>query len=446
MRREKGRRASVCCAVAVILMCHLVQAIDCYRLTKTERRGGRKEADALGARKGKVVFGKSVGKGSGLESEVKYGKASTNSSVEESYQADFIGWSKGQTYDTSSREAAWRRMVPLLLCGGDRMKFRVAGRGVSELAVDQANAPPVPLSQVPPNCGYNMQRNLRSLVMKVPYDGCSVVQEGGSYVLPMRWQGIPISLWCSKPAAPALMTTASQTPEDPASNSQMPYTSKNPDQLYAHVPQPFFFPQQMHYPYPSVAVSDPAEPIKQSEMPPFQQYPPPFPPLYPYFYPPLPATRAAPTTTAKPESFIPPEFLLPDYKPVGPPFLLPFPLPVPADTETTTNADAYPHSLQRPPNVHFLSQYPLFPQFVPLPQYPNNPNADLAAATGSSDTVLPQYVVPFPQFVPQYPSNPNPDLESGSTDTLLPQAQSHNFPHFHQQVQLMPFRHSLTKI
>lgn len=47
------------------------------------------------------------------------------------------GWSKGQTYDTSSREAAWRRMVPLLLCGGDRMKFRVAGRGVSELAVDQ---------------------------------------------------------------------------------------------------------------------------------------------------------------------------------------------------------------------------------------------------------------------------------------------------------------------
>lgn len=91
MRREKGRRASVCCAVAVILMCHLVQGIDCYRLTKTERRGGRKEADALGARKGKVVFGKSVGKGSGLESEVKYGKASTNSSVEESYQADFIG-------------------------------------------------------------------------------------------------------------------------------------------------------------------------------------------------------------------------------------------------------------------------------------------------------------------------------------------------------------------
>lgn len=262
----------------------------------------------------------------------------------------------------------------------------------------------------------------------------------------MRWQGIPISLWCSKPAAPALMTTASQTPQDSASNSQMPYTSKNPDQLYAHVPQPFFFPQQMHYPYPSVPVSDPAEPIKQSEMPPFQQYPPPFPPLYPYFYPPLPATRAAPTTTAKPESFIPQEFLLPGYKPVGPPFPLPFPLPVPADTETTTNADAYPRSLQHPPNVHFLSQYPLFPQFVPLPQYPNNPNADLAAATGSSDTVLPQYVVPFPQFVPQYPSNPNPDLESGSTDTLLPQAQSHNFPHFHQQVQLMPFRHSLTKI
>ncbi|XP_031611803.2 vegetative cell wall protein gp1-like [Oreochromis aureus] len=449
MRREKGRRATVCCAVAVILMCYLVQAIDCYRLTKTERRGWREEADALGAQKGKVVFGISDGKGSGLESEGKYGKASANSSVEESYQADFIGWSKGQTYDATSREAAmgqtydatsreaaWRRMAPFLLCGGDRMKFRVVGRGVSQLAVDQANAPPVPLSQVPPSCGYNMQRNLLSLVMMVPYDGCSVVQEGGSYVLPMRWQGIPVSLWCSKPAAPAPMTTASQTPQDPASNSQMPYASKNPDQLYAHVPQPFFFPQQMHYPYPSVAVSDPAATIKQPEMPPFQQYPLPFPPRYPYFYPPLPATTAArmatTTTTAKPEIFIPPELLLPGYKPVGPPFLWPFQLPVPAGTQTTTNGDSYPQSLQVPPNMHY------FPQFVPLPQYLNNPNADLAAPTGSSDTVLHQYVPPFPQFVPQYPSNPNPDLETGSTDTLLPQAQSHNFPHFHQQVQLMP--------
>ncbi|XP_030608643.1 proline-rich protein 36-like [Archocentrus centrarchus] len=439
MRSEKGSSATVCLAVAVILMCYLVQIVDCYRLKKTERREGRKEVGTLGARKGKIVFGEVLGKGSGLKPEVQDGKASANSSAEDetAYQMDFAGWSKGQTYDSSYREAAWRRMAPLLLCGGDRMKFRVVGRGVSQLALDQANAPPVSLTQVPSSCGYNMQRNSLSLIMMVPYDGCNVVQEGGSFVLPMRWQGIPVSLWCSKPVASALVTAAPPT-QDPASN---PYASKNPDQLYGHVPQSFFFPHQMYYPYHSAAVPEPASSIKQPEMPPFQQYPQFYSPLYPYSSLPVPTTTAPPTTTtttAKPETFIPPEFLLPGYTPVVPPFLWPFPVPVPAGTQTTTNVDANPQLPQLPPYMHFLSHYPLFPQFVPLPQFPRNPNADMVAGTGSTDTMLPQNFAPFPQFVPQYPNNLNPGSETGSMDTILPQVQSHNFPYFQPQGPLMP--------
>lgn len=93
MRREKGCRATVCLAVAVIISCYLVQAIDCYRLKKAERREGRKEVGALGAGKGKIVFGEDLGKGSGLKSDVKDGKPSVNSSAEDrtAYQADFTG-------------------------------------------------------------------------------------------------------------------------------------------------------------------------------------------------------------------------------------------------------------------------------------------------------------------------------------------------------------------
>lgn len=35
----------------------------------------------------------------------------------------------------------------------------------------------MPLSQVPPTCGYSMHKNSLALVMLVPYDGCNMVQE-----------------------------------------------------------------------------------------------------------------------------------------------------------------------------------------------------------------------------------------------------------------------------
>ncbi|KAJ4939146.1 hypothetical protein JOQ06_028607 [Pogonophryne albipinna] len=95
------------------------------------------------------------------------------------------------TQVASPKDSSWKNMSPSLQCGSGQLKFRAVGSGASQFSVEQGNAPPMPLSQVPSTCGNSMQRNSHALVMLVPYDGCNMVQEGGSYVLPMRWQGIP---------------------------------------------------------------------------------------------------------------------------------------------------------------------------------------------------------------------------------------------------------------
>ncbi|KAJ4937372.1 hypothetical protein JOQ06_001935, partial [Pogonophryne albipinna] len=127
------------------------------------------------------------------------------------------------TQGASPKDSSWMSMSPSLQCGLGLMKFRAVEPGASQFAVEQGNAPPMPLSQVPSTCGYSMQRNSHALVMLVPYDGCNMVQEGGSYVLSMRWQGIPVSLWCSKPAAPPASKMTS--PHSPVEQLDEPVAS-----------------------------------------------------------------------------------------------------------------------------------------------------------------------------------------------------------------------------
>ncbi|KAI4809382.1 hypothetical protein KUCAC02_018266 [Chaenocephalus aceratus] len=205
----KRKSVGVYLAAAVILTCYFAQTIDCYRLKKTERREVRKYADTTnGFQEGTIVFGREFEKGSGLDSQVTDGtkKSSSNTYEEDeaAYQGDFAGW-MSPTQVASPKDSSWMSMSLSLQCGLGRMKFRAVEPGASQFAV-------------PSTCGYSMQRNSHALEMLVPYDGCNMVQEGGSYVLPMRWQGIPVSLWCSKPASPPAAPTAAP----PASKTNSP--------------------------------------------------------------------------------------------------------------------------------------------------------------------------------------------------------------------------------
>ncbi|KAM6920157.1 uncharacterized protein PEZ65_012191 isoform 1-T1 [Lycodopsis pacificus] len=410
---SKGRRksAAVYLAAAILLMCCLGQTVDCYRLKKKVIREGRQEADSsktIGAQEGKIVFGRVFKKGSGLESQVidSTKKPSSNSSTEHAaaYQADFTGWSEGEVQDASSRDAAWRLMSPSLTCGGNKMKFSAVGPGVSQFAVGQENASPMPLSQVPHSCGYSMLRNSLVLVMFVPYDGCNMVQEGGSYVLPMHLNGIPVSLWCRKPAAPAPTTAAPQNSQPqhpwyppsypvvppqvvppyvvpqllpqqmqlqqvlpqhvpqvlqspPQHVPQVPQLPNNQHYSLPVIPQSYYFPPYANYPSVPEATATAATKLQMPKLP---LYPPFFHPYYSYFPQPIPATT---TATAKPAATAPPSmFPYPSYRSfswhgIGP-------LQATAKPATTT-------AKPQPQHIPYMSFPPQYPFLPPHFQYPS---------------------------------------------------------------------------
>ncbi|XP_040028287.2 uncharacterized protein LOC120816613 [Gasterosteus aculeatus] len=322
-----GKRFAVYLAAAVTITCCLAQTIDCYRLRKKERQEGRKGSDSTkvtDVEEGRIVFGRVFKKATGLDAPVidDTKKPSNASSEDEaSYQADFPGWSGDQLQHLSSREAAWKRMSPSLMCGGDQLKFSADGRGASQFAVDKGNEPPIPLSQVPPSCGYGMQKNSLGLVLLVPYDGCNVVVEDGGYVLPMRWHGIPVSLLCHKPAAPQNPQphTPWYSPSNPAVSPHVvpqPNVQKPPPhvmypQLYPQMPAPHVSPPGMPAPHvsppgmPAPHVSPPGMPAPHVS--------------YPQFYPHMPAPHVIPPGLPAPHVIPPglpaPHVMYPEFYP-----------------------------------------------------------------------------------------------------------------------------------
>ncbi|XP_057713844.1 protein enabled homolog [Corythoichthys intestinalis] len=181
---------------ALIVACFLVYKADCYRLKKADRRKYSPE----GLRRGKIVFGE-VLHGDPPLLEEKSKKANISVQDEAAYQADSTGdWAVSPIplKPPTSQEASLRRLTSLQ-CGDHHMKLSVKTPWLSHMTVQQApNAPPLPLPLVPLNCGYIVHRNTLGFLIYVPYGGCYMLQQAGSYVLPMHWQGIPVLLMCTK--------------------------------------------------------------------------------------------------------------------------------------------------------------------------------------------------------------------------------------------------------
>ncbi|XP_047224643.1 uncharacterized protein LOC124870172 isoform X2 [Girardinichthys multiradiatus] len=282
-------RPAVCLAVAVFLMCYLVQLTDCLGLRKTQIRVVKREADftlAAGVQEGKIVFGKVFEFPDGNK------KQSSNASVDDGsdYQADFTGWSRHTDVDEASKEK-WNNLETSLHCFGDHMKFRSLGPGASQLAVVQANDPPMPLSMVPPRCGYRMHGNLMAFVMIAPYEGCNMIQQGGNYMLPLLWQGHPLSLLCPATQAPQ------QAPQQAPHQAFFDFYSLL--QAAAEPVKPVHFPSYpFPYPHPT---APPSTPVSKDPYP-YIPYPhptaPPSTPVSrdPYPYIPYPHPTAPPST------------------------------------------------------------------------------------------------------------------------------------------------------
>ncbi|XP_007551723.1 uncharacterized protein LOC103137757 [Poecilia formosa] len=128
---------------------------------------------------------------------------------EDGYQADFTGFSEiegkvsGLSSDSSPYFSEWEAMRPVVECADDVMTLTLSGRGFIHLQVDRSRASPISIFQLPSDCGYSVKASWTDLEMMVPYDGCYIVKENGSYVLPMLWLGIPLKLSC-----PVMISTA----------------------------------------------------------------------------------------------------------------------------------------------------------------------------------------------------------------------------------------------
>ncbi|XP_026209274.1 uncharacterized protein LOC113157854 [Anabas testudineus] len=94
-------------------------------------------------------------------------------------------------------EESWQRLQPVVECGHEVMTLTVRRRRRSvQLQLDRVNESSVPLSQLPPHCGYSVHTTVRDVSLKVRFNACHVTQEGDHYVLPLLWRGSPVKMSC----------------------------------------------------------------------------------------------------------------------------------------------------------------------------------------------------------------------------------------------------------
>ncbi|KAM7372374.1 hypothetical protein PAMP_009547 [Pampus punctatissimus] len=96
----------------------------------------------------------------------------------------------------SSSEESWQKLQPVVECGDDSMTLTVRRRRAVQLLLDRVNESSVPLSLLPPECGYSVQSTWRDLRLTAQYNACHVTQEDDSYVLPLLWRGTPVKMSC----------------------------------------------------------------------------------------------------------------------------------------------------------------------------------------------------------------------------------------------------------
>nr|XP_020480603.1 uncharacterized protein LOC109974640 isoform X2 [Monopterus albus] len=87
-------------------------------------------------------------------------------------------------------------LQPVVECGADAMTLSVRRRRAAQLLLDRESESSVPLSQLPPHCGYSVQTSWRDLSLTARCDACHVTQEGDRYVLSLLWRGSPVKVSC----------------------------------------------------------------------------------------------------------------------------------------------------------------------------------------------------------------------------------------------------------
>ncbi|XP_019128869.1 adhesive plaque matrix protein-like [Larimichthys crocea] len=197
--KESGESRILLCLGLFLIASSFCQ---CTSLTKVKALNKLSQVKGGELRHGKLLIWHNSLQGAKLKGT----KAAKNLlDVDTDYQAD-MAWGQpkqpkenGPTADNAAVERLLK-MEPKVECTGDSMKLQVqdaASTPGSLFFVDRGSLlSPLPLSKLPPSCGYTIKSTRREFVLVAPYDGCFVALEEGSYILPLLWLGLPMRMSC----------------------------------------------------------------------------------------------------------------------------------------------------------------------------------------------------------------------------------------------------------
>ncbi|XP_031711040.1 ras-associated and pleckstrin homology domains-containing protein 1-like [Anarrhichthys ocellatus] len=212
-RESRGSKILLCLTLLVgaSSFCHCARLTNLKALDKLRGNSTLHESQSKGidVRHGRLLMGQNS-----LQDDKLRGTNATEDflDVDTDYQED-MGW--GEAMQLKGRGDGFSRpnlkpesaavdrllkMDPRVECTGDSMKLRVQygdSTPGSLFFVDRgSDLSPLPLSKLPPNCGYTIGSTPSDLVLDAPYDGCFVALEEDCYVLPLRCLGLPVKMSC----------------------------------------------------------------------------------------------------------------------------------------------------------------------------------------------------------------------------------------------------------
>ncbi|XP_056619635.1 uncharacterized protein LOC130433879 isoform X1 [Triplophysa dalaica] len=147
--------------------------------------------------------------------KVIIGSGVSNDSAERQAEQPTGYWSSEQA-QFQFAEAKLKRLGTSVHCGNDAMTLRVPGPRMPHFLVDGGVGSPVPVSEIPASCAISVKRVRRDVSFSVPFRGCPVRQQGGSYILSLIVMGAPVQASCPAsspfPIASAPLPTVSCLP------------------------------------------------------------------------------------------------------------------------------------------------------------------------------------------------------------------------------------------
>ncbi|KAG7525881.1 hypothetical protein JOB18_033205 [Solea senegalensis] len=217
-----GARILLCLGLLVVASsfcrCRVLSRLKSLGKLKEDSALSQGQVEGSGLRSGRLVIGPNS-----VQDVKRKGTRTTKKRLrfDTDYQADMVwaearqaqGQGQGEGFSMPKQDnSAVERLLglePKVECTGDSMKLKVhdsASTPGSLFYVDRGSQySPLPLSKLPPSCGYTMTSTRRDFVLVAPYDGCFVSLQEDNYVLPLRWHGLPVRMSCPlmRPSSPS---------------------------------------------------------------------------------------------------------------------------------------------------------------------------------------------------------------------------------------------------